>query len=88
MFAAVRETISKLVNRRTFRCCSREFWSSALMLMLSASSLIADDHTTQQSGKVESGDAPIASSSVTLYEAGRSQHTTPTVLGKGKTDDS
>jgi sugar lactone lactonase YvrE len=54
------------------------------MLTLSASALTAQ--TAQQSGRVQSGETPIASSSVTLYSAGSVQNAAPTILGKATTD--
>ncbi|MFL6352000.1 MAG: hypothetical protein ACJ74Z_09145 [Bryobacteraceae bacterium] len=70
--------------RVPFRCSKWQVSSSALMLILSASSLAAA--TTQQSGYVRTGATPIASSTVTIYEAGSFKNAPPTTLGKATTD--
>ena len=66
-------------DRRAGQICS-----SAVMLVLFASSLAAN--AAQESGRVQTGEAPIASSTVTLYSAGNVQHGAPTLLGKATTD--
>lgn len=83
MFAAVRETVSKHINRVMFHYRAAQICSSALILMVAASSLVAQ--TAQQSGYVRTGETPIASSAVTLYNAGDLQNTAPTILGKATT---
>jgi hypothetical protein len=68
-----------MLQRRAGQICS-----SALMLMLLASSLAAN--AAQQSGRVQTGETPIASSTVTLYSAGSFQNAAPTILGNATTD--
>jgi hypothetical protein len=84
MFAEVRETVSKHINRVMFHYLSWQVCSSALMLVLSASSLAAQ--TAQQDGYIRTGETPIASSTVTLYSAGDVQNAAPTILGKATAD--
>ena len=83
MFAEIWETASKHINRVKFHW-RRHVCSSTLILLVSASSLVAT--AAQQSGRVQTGQTPITSSSVTLYSAGSFQNAAPEILGKATTD--
>jgi hypothetical protein len=80
------ESIRKRTESEGVRCHGRagQICSSTLIVMLLASSLSAN--AAQQSGRVQTGETPIASSSVTLYSAGSFQNAAPTILGKATTD--
>src|SRR2546427_7071702 len=71
-----------------FRCCSQkiQFSSALIALMVLASPLCGQ--AAQQSGTVQSGETPIAFSTVTLYSAGGLQHSSPVALGKAQSDAS
>jgi hypothetical protein len=71
-------------DRVTFHRRAGQICWSGLSLMLLASSLAAN--AAQQSGRVQSGDTPIVSSTVTLYSAGNVQNAVATILGKASTD--
>lgn len=83
MFAETWQTASKHMSRVKFHW-RRHFCSSTLILLVSASSLVAT--AAQQSGRVQTGQTPITSSSVTLYSAGSFQNAAPAILGKATTD--
>src|SRR2546426_6835307 len=71
-----------------FRCCSQkiQFSSALIALMVLASPLFG--HAAQQSGTVQSGETPVAFSTVTLYSAGGPQNPSPVALGKAQSDAS